>query len=47
MNQKTKNIINNLPEDFDPALEAETNDLEKIEQAKLEFEREQTRNVNV
>ena len=43
MNQKTKNLINNLPEDFDPRLEDETNDLEKIDQAKLDFDLEQTR----
>lgn len=42
MNQKTKNLIKNLPEDFDPKLEEETNDLEKIDQAKLDFDREQT-----
>jgi len=42
MNQKTKNLVNNLPEDFDPKLEDETNDLDKIEQSKLEFDREQT-----
>lgn len=43
MNQKTKNLIDNLPEDFDRELEDETNDLEKIEAAKLDFDREQTR----